>query len=101
MTTARRPSSERQFLLYEALRKGAGIAELHRLTHIKPWFLEQMRELVGLEEEILATRGGPLPDALLRRAKQDGFADRYLARLLGVDEHEVRARRTAIGVVEA
>jgi carbamoyl-phosphate synthase large subunit len=97
----REPSSERQFILYEALRKGASVAELHRLTHVKEWFLEQMKELVELEEEILAHRGGLVPDDLLRRAKQDGFSDRYLALVLGVEERAIREQRTAIGVVEA
>ena len=59
-----------------------------------------MRELVELEEEILACKGRPLPDDLLRRAKQDGFADLYLARLLGVPERTIRDQRSAIGVVE-
>jgi carbamoyl-phosphate synthase large subunit len=95
------PSSERQFILYEALRKGATVEELHRLTHIKAWFLEQMKELVELEQEILEHRGQKLPDGLLRRAKQDGFADRYLAKLLGVEELLIREQRTALGVVEA
>ncbi|MBN1440616.1 MAG: carbamoyl-phosphate synthase large subunit [Anaerolineales bacterium] len=95
------PTSERQFILYEALRKGAKIEDLYALTHIKPWFLQQMKELVALEEEIIAYKGRTLPDALLARAKQDGFADRYLAQLLGVSEREIRGRRTAIGVAEA
>ncbi|HSO08624.1 MAG TPA: carbamoyl-phosphate synthase large subunit, partial [Desulfoprunum sp.] len=93
-------TSERQFLMYESLRKGATIDELHALTHIKAWFIEQMQELVQLEEEILACKGRPLPDDLLRRAKQDGFADLYLARLLGVPERTIRDQRVAIGVVE-
>jgi carbamoyl-phosphate synthase large subunit len=95
------PSSERQFIMYEALRKGADPAELYRRTHIKPWFIQQMKELVDLEEELLAYRGKQLPDDLLIRAKKDGFADRYLAQILGLSEKEVRARRTALGVVEA
>nr|MCU0586172.1 carbamoyl-phosphate synthase large subunit [Desulfobacterales bacterium] len=95
------PTSERQFLMYEALRKGADVAALSALTHIKPWFIRQMQELVALEEEVLACRGGELPDALLERAKKDGFSDRYLARLLGLAESEVRARRRQIGVVQA
>ena len=93
-------TSERQFLMYEALRKGATTAELHARTHITPWFIDQMRELVELEERILAHKGRPLPDALLAEAKRDGFADRYLAQLLGVPEHEIRGQRTRIGVVE-
>ena len=95
------PTSERQFILYEALRKGADVGQLYELTHIKPWFIGQMRELVELEEEILACRGRQLPDALLARAKRDGFADRYLAQLLGRPESEIRAQRTRLGVVEA
>ncbi|MDR9787464.1 MAG: carbamoyl-phosphate synthase large subunit [Peptococcaceae bacterium MAG4] len=94
------PSSERQFIMYEALRKGADIQELNRLTHIKPWFIQQMKELVLLEEEILKYKGRQLPDELLIRAKKDGFADRYLAMLLDLPETEIRRRRTALGVVE-
>ena len=95
------PSSERQFQMYEALRKGADVQALHRITHIKPWFIEQMKELVDLEEEILTYRGGRLPDELLEQAKKDGFADRYLARLIGCRESEIRDQRRALGVVEA
>ncbi|MDF1552346.1 MAG: carbamoyl-phosphate synthase large subunit [Deferrisomatales bacterium] len=95
------PSSERQFQLYEALRKGADVQTLYERTHIKPWFLEQMKELVTLEEQLLGHTGGLPPDELLVRAKRDGFADKYLAKLLGVPEAEVRARRTQLGVVEA
>ncbi|WP_027369372.1 carbamoyl-phosphate synthase large subunit [Desulfovermiculus halophilus] len=94
------PTSERQFLLYEALRKGADIDELYAKTSIKPWFLHQMKELVDLEEELLAHKGGSLPEDLLRRAKLDGFADVYLARLLDLPEKEIREQREAQGLVE-
>ena len=95
------PSSERQFIMYEALRKGATIDQLHGLTYIKAWFIEQMQELVLLEEEILKYKDGILPDDLLIRAKKDGFADRYLAMLLSVPEKDVRKHRIALGVTEA
>ncbi|GLI38684.1 carbamoyl-phosphate synthase large subunit [Geobacter hydrogenophilus] len=95
------PSSERQFILYEALRKGADLDHLHRLTHIKLWFLQQMKELVELEEQILRHRGALPPDDLLLRAKRDGFADRYLAKLLEVPEARVREKRLALGLAEA
>jgi carbamoyl-phosphate synthase large subunit len=93
-------TSERQFILYEALRKGATVEELHRLTYIKTWFLEQMKELVELEEEILTHAGHKIPDTLLVQAKKDGFADRYLAKLLKSTETEIREQRRALGVVE-
>ncbi len=94
------PSSERQFIMYEALRKGADVEQLHRLTHIKAWFIQQMQELVNLEEELLKYKEGQLPDQLLIQAKKDGFADRYLAMLLNLPETEIRQRRTALGIVE-
>ena len=94
-------TSERQFIMYEAIRKGATIEELYELTRIKPYFIEQMRELVEEEEELLKGRGSvPAPEAL-RKAKQDGFSDRYLGQILEVSEDEIRKARTAIGVTEA
>jgi len=94
------PTSERQFVMYEALRKGAGVQELYAKTYIKPWFIQQMKELVELEEKILTSKGRKLPDALLIQAKKDGFSDRYLAKILGLKEKEIRDRRAALGVVE-
>src|SRR5210317_288102 len=94
------PSSERQFIMYEALRKGATIDDLYAKTHIKPWFIEQMKELVDLEEQILQYKGKELPDQLLVQAKKDGFSDRYLGQILEIPETEIRVRRTALGVVQ-
>jgi carbamoyl-phosphate synthase large subunit len=87
--------------MYEALRKGADIEELSEITHIKSWFIQHMKELVELEEEILSYKGRRLPDDLLTRAKKDGFADRYLAQLLDLPEKEIRQQRKSIDVVEA
>ena len=95
------PSSERQWIMYEALRTGASVDDLHERTRIKPWFIRQMQELVELEEEILRFKGQPLPDDLLTRAKKDGFADKYLAKILGLPESQIREQRTKLGVVEA
>jgi carbamoyl-phosphate synthase large subunit len=95
------PTSERMFIIYEALRKGASIADLYQRTYIKPWFLEQMEELVELEEKILKYRGGICPDDLLVQAKKDGFADGYLAKILQIPEDKVRNIRIGLGIVEA
>jgi carbamoyl-phosphate synthase large subunit len=94
------PNSERHFIIYEALRKGADIDRLSRVTHIKPWFLQQIKELVLLEEEILKYKGKHLPDELLVRAKKDGFADRYISFLLGISETEVRRQRESLNIVQ-
>ena len=95
------PSSERQFIMYEALRKGAFVQALSDKTYIKTWFIEQMAELVKLEQEILKFKGKLLPNKLLTQAKKDGFADRYLAQLTGTPEEKIRRQRTSLGVVEA
>ena len=94
------PTSERQFIMYEALRKGAKVQELYEKTYIKPWFITQMKELVELEEKILQYKGKRLPDDLLVQAKKDGFSDRYLSQILGVTEKEIRRKRTSLRIVE-
>lgn len=95
------PSSERQFIMYEALRKGASVEELYQMTKIKHYFIEQMKELVEEEEEILQYKGKELPVKVLRRAKLDGFADKYLSQLLEIPEEEIRAARIHSGITEA
>jgi carbamoyl-phosphate synthase large subunit len=95
------PASERHFVMYEALRKGADVQELYKKTYIKPWFIQQMKELVELEEKILIYKGKQLPDNLLTQAKKEGFADRYLANLLGLSEEKIREQRIKLKVVEA
>ncbi len=94
------PSSERQWLMYEALRKGATDDQLFALTSIKRYFIQQMRELVELEEKILQYKGSMPPDELLVQAKKDGFSDRYLAKILGIKERSLRLRRSDLGVRE-
>ena len=95
------PSSDRQFIMYEALRKGANIEKLYQLTYIKPWFIQQMKELVEFEEEILKLKGKPLPDSVLARAKKDGFSDRYLSQLIGIPEKAIREQRKKLGLIQA
>ena len=95
------PSSERQFIMYEALRKGASVEELYQMTKIKHYFIEQMKELVEEEEEILQYKGKELPVKVLRRAKLDGFADKYLSQILEIPEEEIRAARIQNGITEA
>ncbi|UCB56440.1 MAG: carbamoyl-phosphate synthase large subunit [Candidatus Omnitrophota bacterium] len=91
------PSSERVFLMYEALRKGADIEELYQLTFIGRWFIKQMKELVDFEEELLEYNWQELPDEKLTQAKEWGFSDKYLAGLFNVKEKEVRLKRLALG----
>ncbi len=95
------PSSERHFLMYEALRKGATVEEIFEITKVKAYFIEQMKELVEEEEAILKYKGETLPDDMLATAKKDGFSDKYLSQLLELPEADIRNRRLALGVEEA
>ena len=95
------PSSERHFIMYEALRKGASIEEIHEITKVKTYFIEQMKELVE-EEEALHQEKGKLPsDEKLTAAKKDGFSDKYLSQILEIPEADIRNRRIEIGIEEA
>ena len=95
------PSSERHFLMYEALRKGATTEEIYELTRVKHYFIDQMKELVEEEEELLKHKRALPSDAALTQAKKDGFSDKYLSQLLEIPEDDIRERRIAIGVTEA
>ncbi len=99
------PTSERQFIMYEALRAGATVDELYELTKIKRWFIEQMAELVAEEEEIRSFASAHptqmLPDDMLVKAKKDGFADKYISQLIDIPEKRIREKRISIGCTEA
>ena len=94
-------TSERQFIMYEALRKGATVDELFNLTKIKKYFIEQMKELVEEEEALLAMKGSVPSKEVMEKAKKDGFADRYLSKLLEVSEEEIRKARLSYGITES
>ena len=93
------PSSERIFLIYEALRKGVSVEDVHKLTYIHRWFINEMKELVDFEEELAKQQWSKLPDNMLAKAKEWGFSDKYLAGIFGVAEKEVREKRISIGKV--
>ncbi len=95
------PSSERYFVMYEALRKGATVDEIFELTKVKHYFIEQMKELVEEEEALAACKGSLPSDAMLTAAKKDGFSDKYLSQILEIPEDDIRNRRIALGVEEA
>ena len=90
------PSSERVFLMYEALRKGIGVEELYNLTYIGRWFIKEMKEAVEFEEAMLKSGWQDLSDGDLRKAKEWGFSDRYLAKIFKVEEGKVRERRKKV-----
>ncbi|MBQ7200906.1 MAG: carbamoyl-phosphate synthase large subunit [Eubacterium sp.] len=95
------PSSERHFVMYEALRKGATVDEIHEITHVKKYFIEQMKELVEEEEELIRGKGSLPSDDALIKAKKDGFSDRYLSEILQVPEEDIRNKRLSLDVCEA
>ncbi|PYN96937.1 MAG: carbamoyl phosphate synthase large subunit [Candidatus Rokuibacteriota bacterium] len=90
------PNPDRLFALGDAYRAGFATAEIHALTKIDPWFLEQIRQVVELEPEI--AHAGLSDPRVLRRAKQWGFADRRIGALCGAAEATVRAVRKSHGI---
>jgi carbamoyl-phosphate synthase large subunit len=94
------PDPDRIWYLRYAVLAGLSDDEIHGLTAIDPWFLDQLRQIVEMES-LLESLGSlaAVDAALLRRAKQYGFSDRQLAVLLGVSELEVRAERKRLGIV--
>ena len=95
------PSSDRHFIMYEALRKGATVDEIFELTKVKHYFIEQMKELVEEETELAKSKGSLPSDELLISAKKDGFSDKYISQILNISEDDVRNRRIELGVEEA
>ena len=95
------PSSDRHFIMYEALRKGATIDEIYNLTKVKTYFIEQMKELVEEEESLMKSKGSLPSDKALISAKKNGFSDKYLSQILEIPEADIRNRRLALGVEEA
>ncbi|MDD5432074.1 MAG: carbamoyl-phosphate synthase large subunit [Candidatus Omnitrophica bacterium] len=90
------PSSQRLFIMYEALRKGMGVDELYGLTYIGKPFIQEMEEMVELEEEMLKCGWSKLSDDVLKKAKAWGFSDKYLAKIFKLEEKDVRARRKKV-----
>ena len=101
LTALATPSSERHFMMYEALNKGATVDELYDITRVKKYFIEQMKELVDEENELKKSEGSLPSDNALIKAKKDGFSDKYLSQILKVSEADVRNKRLSLGVEEA
>ncbi|MBQ9990512.1 MAG: carbamoyl-phosphate synthase large subunit [Lachnospiraceae bacterium] len=94
-------SSERHFIMYEALRKGASVDELFEITKVKTWFIEQMKELVEEEEALLKGKGSLPSDDALITAKKNGFSDKYLSQILEVSEEDIRNKRLSLGLTQS
>ena len=94
----REPGAERILYLADAFRAGLDLEEMHALTRIDPWFLEQIEELIQLEEEVREQGIGGLNKQRVRKLKRKGFSDRRLARLLNFDETAFRKLRHEFGV---
>jgi carbamoyl-phosphate synthase large subunit len=92
------PEPERIFAIPRALRKGLSIEQIHKLTHIDPWFLHCISRLVELERNLAAYRGGTCPKRLLLEAKRGGCSDRQISRILDMDEQIVSRHRRNMGI---
>ncbi len=93
-----RPSWNRLFMIYDALKLGISIKTIQKLTKIDMWFLQQIEEMIAMEYEIEKYRLADIPRELLYEAKQKGYADRQIAHLLRCLESEVYKKRNDLGI---
>ncbi|MDQ3130810.1 MAG: carbamoyl-phosphate synthase large subunit [Acidobacteriota bacterium] len=93
-----RPNSQRFSYLTYALRNGYSIAEIHRLTRIDPWFLEQLQEVMQLQSRIDGRDLNDVPSEVLRQAKEYALSDRRISYLTKSSEKEVRERRKNLNI---
>ena len=92
------PSAERVYFVMHALERGYSIDELHELTRIDPWFLDNLLQIAECEKEIAKLTLRTIGPGRLKRFKQMGFSDQRIAQLTGAAEAEVRALRKSLGV---
>jgi carbamoyl-phosphate synthase large subunit len=95
------PTDRRMWAVFRALERGWTLDEVHRITHIDPWFLTQFQQMVELERMAQAVGGRDLSDDLLRELKRAGFGDPDIGRMVGLDEGTVRTRRAEAGIATA
>jgi carbamoyl-phosphate synthase large subunit len=95
----RQPNADRLWLIADAFRLGMTVEDISALSRIDPFFLRNIQDLVGFEDELKAYRKKDLSPALLRRAKEWGFSDRRIGGLVGRPENEVRALREKKGIL--
>ncbi|OPY00383.1 MAG: Carbamoyl-phosphate synthase large chain [Syntrophorhabdus sp. PtaB.Bin047] len=95
------PNAERVFYVRHALRLGMDIGEIYAISHIDPWFLKNIEEIVLFERELVALKGkspADIPAELLRRAKRLGFSDRQIGEITGAGEDGIRSLREKMGL---
>jgi len=94
-----RPNPDRVWYLRYAFKSGMSIEEVFGLTAIDPWFLDNLKQIVDMEDRLRALAGvAAVDDALLRSAKQFGFSDRQLATIWETNESDIRAERKRRGI---
>ena len=89
------PNQDRLFYIRYAIKEGFPIEKIYELTKIDPWFLQNIKEIIGVEEEI---RSSEMTAALVLKAKQFGFSDRQIAYLRGSNETDARRSRIKEGI---
>ncbi|MFI5148941.1 MAG: carbamoyl-phosphate synthase large subunit [Bacteroidia bacterium] len=93
-----KPTWNRLFCIYDALKLGISVKTIQKLTRIDPWFLNQIEDFIVLENEVKRFKLHTIPRDLFYEAKQKGYADRQIAHLLGCLESEVFRMRNELGI---
>ena len=94
----RTPNCDRLWYVGDAFRSGMSVEEIFEITAIDPWFLYNIRQIIEKEEELKKLAPAAVTAAILREAKQYGFSDKFLGRLWGKNDEEIRQLRLSLGV---
>jgi len=92
------PTDFRIFAIANALRQGVCVEDIHRLSHINPWFLHKLAHLISIEKELSQYNPNTLSMELLKQAKIYGFSDKQIARLCSTSPESVRQIRSRFGL---
>ncbi len=95
----REPTDKRMFAIVEAMKRGYSIKRIHKLSHVDPWFLFKIKNIVEVEKKLRRRKDRHLSAHLLREAKQKGFSDQQIAILTATSESAVRQRRKKLGII--
>ena len=91
-------SSDRLFVIYDAIQMGIGLRRIHEITKIDMWFLMEIEDLARVQAKIEGHNLTSIPKELMREAKMKGFADRQIAHMINALESEVHTKRTDLGI---
>lgn len=95
----RKPTDKRLFAIVAAIKQGYSIDEIYQLSNVNPWFLYKIKNVVELENQLKIYKLNKIPNTLFKEAKQKGFSDKQIAKIVNSTEKETRKQRKKLGII--